>query len=231
MSVGRVAPRLLYKDMEGYTKINNELLEAITRWNLTSAEIRILLCLIRRLDGFHKENDEVSISQFMRHTGLSNRGVLNTLKRLQLMNICSLVKKGKSKKSSNEWAIEHNPGRWKPMNRSSLVNFPTSTSELSGNKLVNLSSHTKESIQKKYIQKKESYKKSIEYMKSQEHLDHIRSMDTFKDYAVGDIYFKTQCEAVVMWAESKGKKIKSYPATLQGFIKRDIEAGKLILKK
>lgn len=140
--------------MEGFTKIENEVLEALIGSNLSSAELRVALCVLRKLNGFRKDTDMISLSQFMKYTGLSNKGVINAQKQLILMNICSLVKKGKSKKASNRWAFNKNVSTWQLVKRCSLVKFPTPTSELLGNQLVNLSSHTKESITKETIHKK-----------------------------------------------------------------------------
>lgn len=140
--------------MKNFTRIENDILEALIKSNLSSAELRIAICILRKLNGFNKDSDMISLSQFMEYTGLSNRGVINAQRQLILMNICSLVEKGKSKKASNRWAFNKNVSTWQLVKRCSLVKFPTSTSELLSNQLVNLSSHTKESITKETIQKK-----------------------------------------------------------------------------
>jgi len=148
--------------MEKYTQIENEILEALCNCNLSSAELRVVLFFIRKMNGYHKNQDQISLSQIVNGTELSKQTVCNCLSQLKLVNIIRLVKNGVSAKQSNEWLIERNVSKWKLVNRRRLVKFPIQTSQISGKKLVNISRHTKE-IYKRNIQKKEYTKK---YFKS-----------------------------------------------------------------
>ena len=42
---------------DGYTKIANELLEAISKVNLSSYEFRVIMAIIRKTYGFNKKSD------------------------------------------------------------------------------------------------------------------------------------------------------------------------------
>lgn len=139
--------------MENFTKIENNVLEALIRSNLTSAELKVALFMLRKINGFHKDSDQISFSQLIEGTGLSRQTIANCLSQLKLVNIIILVKMGNSKKASNEWKINKDIASWQLVKRKRLVKFPTTTSQISGIELVNTTRHTKENT-KENIQKK-----------------------------------------------------------------------------
>jgi len=71
----------------GYTRIANELLEAIIRFPFNGSQLRLFLFLIRKTYGYQKKVDNISISQFVKATGLNRRTVVRELKRLEEMNV------------------------------------------------------------------------------------------------------------------------------------------------
>lgn len=71
----------------GYTRIANELLEAIILFPFTGAQYKLILALIRKTYGFHKKEDVVSHGQYVAMTGLNRRTVQRELKKLQGMNV------------------------------------------------------------------------------------------------------------------------------------------------
>jgi len=54
----------------GYAKVTNELLEALSRINLSSYETRVLFCVIRKTYGWNKKDDYISVSQIAKGTRL-----------------------------------------------------------------------------------------------------------------------------------------------------------------
>ena len=48
---------------DGYTKVANELLEAIMRINLSSYEFRVIMAIMRKTYGYSKKHDYISLSQ------------------------------------------------------------------------------------------------------------------------------------------------------------------------
>lgn len=153
----------LFVKMENYTQIENDILETVFRIGLSKSELAVLFTFLRKLNGFHKSKDCISISQFMQFTGLSNRSVIDALKQLKRMNICSLVKKGTSKKHASLWHFNKDIKTWEPMKRRSLVKFPAPTSEVLRKEPVKISSHTKENNTKENIQKKDAYVRFIKF--------------------------------------------------------------------
>lgn len=71
----------------GYTKISNEIIEALAKTKLNGEALRILFVIIRKTYGYNKKEDKISLSQFMLTTSLMKSAVCRGLKRLINMNI------------------------------------------------------------------------------------------------------------------------------------------------
>ena len=71
----------------GYTKIANELLEALCRLNISGNEMRILLYIIRRTYGFNRIYSEMPLSEISSAVGIRSVHVSRALKRLAELNI------------------------------------------------------------------------------------------------------------------------------------------------
>ena len=78
----------------GYTRIANELLEAVCRLNISGSEMRILLYIIRRTYGFNRTYAEISLSDIVCALGVSRDKISKSLRKLREANI-----------------IEHHPNR------------------------------------------------------------------------------------------------------------------------
>lgn len=72
---------------DGYTRIANELLEAICKFPFNGSQFRILLFLIRKTYGWHKTTDKIAYSQWVKGTGLNIRTIRRELKNLKEMNV------------------------------------------------------------------------------------------------------------------------------------------------
>ena len=70
----------------GYTKIANEILEALVRVRLSPNEWRVTLFVIRKTYGWGKKTDRIAASQIASGTGIARQNVFRTQK--------SLVNKG-----------------------------------------------------------------------------------------------------------------------------------------
>lgn len=67
---------------EGYTRIANELLEALLRADLSKREWAIVLCVIRQTYGFHRKFDMLSRWQIAEMTGIQRGHVASALDKL-----------------------------------------------------------------------------------------------------------------------------------------------------
>ena len=73
---------------DGFTRIANELIDkGFTQINLSAYETRTLWVLLRSTYGWQKEEDPISVSQYMEKTGIKRRHVQRTLNRMVSRNI------------------------------------------------------------------------------------------------------------------------------------------------
>lgn len=71
----------------GYTRLANELYEAIIRWHFSSYEYRVLIFIIRKTYGWNKKEDWISLSQFREATNIKESHVCRTINLLIKQNI------------------------------------------------------------------------------------------------------------------------------------------------
>jgi len=65
-----------------YTKISNELLDALIRYRIPGEQMQVFLCVMRKTYGFNKKKDEISLTQFEESTGLKRPSVSRAIKAL-----------------------------------------------------------------------------------------------------------------------------------------------------
>ena len=63
-----------------YTQIPNDLLDGEMR-DMGLAELRVVLAAFRKIVGFHKQYAPISVSDFMKATGLSRKSVLSGIEK------------------------------------------------------------------------------------------------------------------------------------------------------
>lgn len=71
---------------DGYTRIANELLEAIASADLTARQLKTMLAYVRKTYGFNKKTDRIADEQIALITGLSRQNVNKAKKELISMN-------------------------------------------------------------------------------------------------------------------------------------------------
>ena len=94
---------------DGYTPIANEIVEALAKTNLSAYEIRILWVIWRKTYGWHKKEDQISVTQFQKATELHRRHVQRTIKRLIERNI--IASKGYNRITSYQFQKDYT--KWK----------------------------------------------------------------------------------------------------------------------
>jgi len=72
---------------DGYTRIANELFEAILRFNFSKRELNIMLAVIRKTYGYNKKSDEISLSQLANLTGIKRNHVSETITDLTVKKV------------------------------------------------------------------------------------------------------------------------------------------------
>ncbi len=71
----------------GYTPIANEIMEALARTRIPGEARQVLDVIIRKTYGFNKPDDLISLSQFVKSTGLKRPNVVRAIQKLLQMNI------------------------------------------------------------------------------------------------------------------------------------------------
>lgn len=71
----------------GYTKIANEIIDALARTKLSSQESRILFAIFRKTYGYNKKQDWISNSQLEQITGIHRSHCANTISKLKCRKI------------------------------------------------------------------------------------------------------------------------------------------------
>jgi phage replication O-like protein O len=77
---------------DGYTRIANELLEALARFRLSGNEYQVILAIIRKTYGFGKKSDTISMGQISEMTGLKRQNVNRALKLLSSKLITGVIR-------------------------------------------------------------------------------------------------------------------------------------------
>jgi phage replication O-like protein O len=72
---------------DGYTRIANELFDAILSFGLTGRELSVVMAIIRKTYGYNKKQDDISASQIGALCGLARPHVTSTLKKLEAKQI------------------------------------------------------------------------------------------------------------------------------------------------
>lgn len=121
----------------GYTPIANEILEKLSKINLTAYQYRVLFYIFRKTYGYHKKEDWISISQIVEATGLKQSHVSRTKKELVNKNIL-YTPTGIKISFQKDWRL------WK-------VNIPNEVYRKNipnEDKNIPVQGHTKDNIQK-----------------------------------------------------------------------------------
>jgi len=92
---------------EGYTKIANEILEALALNRLSGQEIQIVFVVLRKTYGFNKSEDEISLSQFSDCTGINRPKIVVLLKGLIGKKILTVTQKDTSQIKTYKFQKDH----------------------------------------------------------------------------------------------------------------------------
>lgn len=75
---------------DGYTRIANDLLDAIIKFDFSKRQQKIVFAVARKTYGFGKKNDDISASQLVEITGLSRANVSRTIAELKKRNVLTV---------------------------------------------------------------------------------------------------------------------------------------------
>ena len=113
----------------GFTKISNELLEAVIRKHMSDYEHRIFWLIVRKTYGYNKKSDWISQTQIVEETGILKQHVSRTIKKLYDKNMIMKVE--------NKLAIQKDYDLWElPKQVTSNLNRLPEKVTQTGNKVT-----------------------------------------------------------------------------------------------
>ena len=92
----------------GWTKIADEILEALAQAQMSGHEWRLVMGLLRQTYGFKKKADSISFSQWEQMTGLGRRRVGEAIKRLEARKIIVVDRSNRT----NLYSFQKDYGKW-----------------------------------------------------------------------------------------------------------------------
>src|SRR3990167_928260 len=122
-----------------FTRVANEILENLSRINLSSYQSRIVYAIFRKTYGYHKKDDYISISQLVEITGIHKAHVSRTKKELLTRRIVT--------SSGNKIGFQKDVRLWRELPRQVTNKKVTSTGPIvtsSGNKKLPRQADTKD---------------------------------------------------------------------------------------
>ena len=201
----------------GYTKIANELLEAICRLNISGNEMRILLYIIRRTYGFNSSYAEMPLSEISVAVGIRSVHVSRALKRLAELNI---IERHSSKGVSPQTvSLVKNYDKWAVENCIVLPLPKTVTVTKNGNPTITKNGNCtyKENIKENIKERVKERTPRGEYGNVFLSDDEINKLN--QDY--GEDNIRTYIQKVDNYVQSKGRPYSDYAATLRSWLDKD----------
>jgi len=102
-----------------FTKISNELLDALAKIRIAGEARQMLDVIIRKTYGFNKKEDKISTSQFIELTGLSRIAIPKARRKLLELNLITVSQKGYSQGLT--YSIQKDYNKWKPYPKKDTV--------------------------------------------------------------------------------------------------------------
>ena len=103
----------------GYTAIANEIMEALAIMRIPGEARQVLDVLLRKTYGWNKKEDEISLSQFRKTTGLLSPNIIRARKKLLKMNVITVIKRDNSKIPT--YRLQKDYTKWKPLSKKIIV--------------------------------------------------------------------------------------------------------------
>jgi len=98
---------------DGYTKIANELLDALIRVPIGNADAQVMYAILRKTYGWSKKEDSISIGQLQEMTHLARRTVIYALKNLEAKNMVVIKRiTVEGVKAPNRISVQKNYKKW-----------------------------------------------------------------------------------------------------------------------
>lgn len=211
----------------GFTKVANEIFDAMLKWHLSSYEHRMLIFIMRKTYSWGKKTDKIALSQFSEALGIKKTHVSRTLKLLLAQNI---ITKGGNERQ-REWGIQKDYDKWVKLPKELRTHSPSVTKRGNdkmlpkgvkqitkrGNTSLPKGVHTKETTTKETTTK-ELAKVPAGTLRADEWQEVIDAWEPVNAFYLNFYKNKTQRQAIVDIVKKVGKEqllkyIKVLPKT------------------
>ena len=199
----------------GYTKIANELLEAICRLNVSGNEMRILLYVIRRTYGFNRKFAEIPLSEISVAIGMRREHIQKALKKLAGRKIIELHTYCGTK--SQTISIVKNYEEWTVESCASCLLPKLATVAKNGNTTVAKNGNTTYKEKRKVLKKEEIKNPQGRYGNVFLSDDEIIKLKN--DY--GESNVEKYIQKIDDYVQSSGKTYADYEATIRKWLEDD----------
>ena len=134
----------------GFTKIANEVMEALAKHRLSGQERQIVDVVLRKTYGFNKKEDVISMGQFSKFTGINRPCVARLLKSLLSKKILSVTQKDNT--NGNTYIFQKDFEQWRVLSKKITVIKKDNKSVINtAQKVLSKMIHTKETLTKNKI--------------------------------------------------------------------------------
>ena len=134
---------------EGFTKIANEIMDALCRTRISGMERQVLDAIFRKTYGWNKCEDMIALSQFVEMTGISKPNIIHSIKKLLSKNIITVVK---NDNKSQTYKFIKDYHQWRALSKMTKLSILTIPVVKNDNKSLSILSTTKDTIQNTLLQ-------------------------------------------------------------------------------
>ncbi len=197
---------------DGYTRIANEIMEALAKTRIPGEAMQILLVILRKTYGYNKKEDVISLSQFHLATGIIKPSIIRATKLLESMNLISKKAKG----MVTSYRFNKNLSTWKPLAKKLPVSEKANNRLLKSKLSLAKKLPTKDKRQKTYKGgdfKKPTISEIADYCLSRNNgIDAEMFYNHYKSngWKVGKNPMEDWKSAVITWEKRKGQSEKRF---------------------
>jgi phage replication O-like protein O len=98
---------------DGYTKIANEIMDALCKIRIPGEEMQVLNTIFRKTYGWNKCEDAISLSQFVETTGMNKPHIIQSIKGLLLKKVITITENGNA--HAKVYKFNKNYDQWIPL--------------------------------------------------------------------------------------------------------------------
>lgn len=178
---------------DGYTKIANELLEALYQFNATGSQFRVMLFLIRNIYGYGKTSRCIATSKIINGTGMNKSQCIRTLNELKVANM--ITGRLEETKKGITYRIQKNYKTWRRISQKVASKRPKGRFQETKTKITPIICKEKRKKGKKFIPP--SLNDVVKYF-SENGYSKDSGKKAFQYYSTGD------------WKDSTGKPVKNW---------------------